>query len=70
LTAYALKWPNLLLVHTPLHASWLNQTKLKELIEAMRRDLERGLKNPHTGRSGLTPQQVLRSLILMRIKKW
>jgi IS5 family transposase len=42
----------------------------EELVEAVRRDLERGLKNPETGRSGLTPQQVLRSLILMRVKNW
>ena len=42
----------------------------EEMIEAVRRDLERGLKNPRTGRSGLTPQQVLRSLILMRVKNW
>jgi transposase, IS5 family len=33
----------------------------EEMIEAVRCDLERGLKNPGTGRSGLTPQQVLRS---------
>jgi transposase, IS5 family len=42
----------------------------EEMIEAVRRDLERGLKNPATGRDGLTPQQVLRSLILMRVKNW
>jgi transposase, IS5 family len=42
----------------------------KELIEAVRRDLKRGLKNPATGRNGLTPQQVLRSLILLRVKNW
>jgi IS5 family transposase len=42
----------------------------EEMIEAVRRDLERGLKNPGTGRSGLTPPQVLRSLILMRVKNW
>jgi IS5 family transposase len=42
----------------------------EEMVEAVRRDLERGLKNPETGRSGLTPQQVLRSLILMRVKNW
>ncbi|HYT19397.1 MAG TPA: ISNCY family transposase [Candidatus Polarisedimenticolia bacterium] len=42
----------------------------KEMIEAVRRDLQRGLKNPGTGRNGLAPQQVLRSLILMRIKNW
>src|SRR5437588_7980456 len=42
----------------------------EEMIEAVRRDLERGLKNPRTGRNGLTPQQVLRSLILKRVKNW
>ena len=41
-----------------------------EIIEPIRRDLRRGLKNPDTGRKGLTPQQVLRSLILMRVKNW
>ena len=41
-----------------------------ELIEQVRLDLERGLKNPATGRSGLTPSQVLRSLVLMRVKNW
>ena len=40
------------------------------MIEKVRGDLERGLKNPATGRSGLTPSQVLRSLILMRVKDW
>jgi IS5 family transposase len=42
----------------------------EEMIDAVRCDLERGLKNPRTGRSGLTPQQVLRSLVLMRVKNW
>ena len=42
----------------------------EEMIEAVRRDLQRGLKNPATGRDGLTPQQVLRSLILLRVKNW
>src|SRR5207244_8133905 len=42
----------------------------EEMIEAVRRDLERGLKNPGTGRNGLTPQQVLRSLILKRVQNW
>jgi len=41
-----------------------------EMIETVRGDLARGLKNPATGRSGLTPAQVLRSLILMRVKNW
>jgi transposase, IS5 family len=41
-----------------------------ELIEQVRQDLERGLKNPDTGRNGLTPSQVLRSFLLRRIKNW
>ncbi len=41
-----------------------------ELVELVRLDLERGLKKPETGRQGLTPEQVLRSLILMRVKNW
>jgi transposase, IS5 family len=40
------------------------------LVEKVRRDLERGLKNPKMGRNGLTAQQVLRSLVLMRVKNW
>src|SRR5712691_11285876 len=40
------------------------------MIERVRRDLVRGLKRPGSGRSGLTPQQILRSLVLMRIKNW
>jgi transposase, IS5 family len=42
----------------------------KELIERVRRDLVRGLKKPGSGRRGLTPQQILRGLILMRVKNW
>jgi IS5 family transposase len=42
----------------------------KDVIEQVRCDLTRGLKKAETGRSGLTPQQILRSLILMRIKNW
>jgi transposase, IS5 family len=41
-----------------------------ELVELVRCDLDRGLKKPETGRAGLTPDQVLRALILMRIKNW
>jgi transposase, IS5 family len=41
-----------------------------ELIERGRRDLVRGLKKPRKGRYGLTAQQVLRSLALMRVKNW
>ncbi len=40
------------------------------LVEQVRQDLVRGLKNPNTGRSGITPAQTLRSLILMRVKNW
>jgi IS5 family transposase len=40
------------------------------LIDKVRRDLNRGLKNPKTGRSGLTAQQVLRSFVLQRVKNW
>jgi len=40
------------------------------LIDKVRRDLDRGLKNPKTGRSGLTAQQVLRSFVLQRVKNW
>src|SRR5262245_34790555 len=41
-----------------------------ELVEKVRRDLAAGLKKPHTGRNGLTAQQTLRSLTLMRVKNW
>ncbi|MFH1345375.1 MAG: ISNCY family transposase [Pseudomonadota bacterium] len=41
-----------------------------QLVERVRRDLVRGLKNPETGRNGLTAQQVIRSLVLMRVKNW
>jgi len=40
------------------------------LVEHVRQDLERGLKNPSSGRSGLTAPQVLRSFILRRVKNW
>ena len=41
-----------------------------ELTETVGCDLERGLKRPQTGRNGLSPNQVLRSLVLMRVKNW
>ena len=41
-----------------------------DLIELIRRDLMRGLKRPGSGRNGLTSSQVLRSLVLMRLKNW
>ncbi len=40
------------------------------LIEQVRKDLERGLKNARTGRNGIAPSQALRSLVLMRVKNW
>src|SRR5215469_6505428 len=42
----------------------------EEVIERIRVDLERGLKRPTIGRGGLTPAQVLRWLVLMRVKSW
>ena len=42
----------------------------REIVEQVRRDLLRGLRRPKTGRRGLTPQQVLRSLVLKRVKNW
>jgi IS5 family transposase len=41
-----------------------------ELAELVRKDLERGLKHSATGRGGMSPHQVLRSLILQRVKNW
>jgi IS5 family transposase len=42
----------------------------EEIIACVRRDLVRGLKKPGRGRSGLTARQLLRSLVLLRIKNW
>jgi transposase, IS5 family len=42
----------------------------QHIVEQVRRDLARGLRNPKSGRRGLAPQQVLRSLVLKRIKNW
>jgi len=41
-----------------------------ELVQAVERRLQEGLKNSTTGRRGLTGAQVLLSWILMRIKNW
>jgi transposase, IS5 family len=41
-----------------------------EMIDRVRRDLVGGLKQPGKGRHGLTAVQVLRSLLLMRVKNW
>ena len=40
------------------------------LITTIQGDLQRGLKNPDTGRKGLTARQILRSLVLMCVKNW
>lgn len=40
------------------------------LVDKVRRDLNRRLKKPFTGRNGLTAQQVLRALVLQRVKNW
>jgi hypothetical protein len=39
--------------------------KHEKIIERVRRDLVGGLKQPHSGRRGLTARQVLRSLVLI-----
>ena len=42
----------------------------RDIIGRIRRDLVRGLKRPDSGRNGLTATQILRSLVLMRVKNW
>ena len=44
--------------------------KHAKLLDAVHRDLVRGLKNAKTGRVGLSAEQVLRSVVLQRIKDW
>src|ERR1700694_818316 len=44
--------------------------KQPALIERVRRDLVRGLKRPDKGSRGLTAPQVLRALVVMRVKNW
>jgi IS5 family transposase len=41
-----------------------------KIVERVRQDLQGGLKKPNTGRTAMTATQVLRSLILMRVKNW
>lgn len=41
-----------------------------KIVKRVRKDLDWGLKKPDTGRCGITAPQVLRSLILMRVKNW
>src|SRR5688572_18927010 len=39
-----------------------------KIVKLIEKDLERGLKKPDRGRCGITAPQVVRSLILMRVK--
>jgi transposase, IS5 family len=41
-----------------------------EIVKLVGQDLQWGLKKPDTGRTAITPAQVLRSLVLMRVKNW
>lgn len=41
-----------------------------ELIEMVRQDLVHGLRNPDTGRDGLTAEQTLRTYVLKLVKNW
>ncbi len=40
------------------------------MVELVRKDLQRGLKNAKAGRIGINPSQVLRSLVPMRVRNW
>src|SRR3970040_139245 len=41
-----------------------------KIAKRVRKDLDWGLKKPDTGRSGIAAPEVLRSVILMRVKNW
>jgi IS5 family transposase len=45
-------------------------TRNGALVETVRQQLDDGLKEPQTGRRGLTAEQTILSLILMRVKNW
>jgi len=45
-------------------------TRNAALVETVRQQLDEGLKEPQTGRRGLTAEQTILSLILMRVKNW
>ena len=40
------------------------------LVDLVRQDLVRGLRQPHTGRDGLTAEQTLRAFVLKQVKNW
>src|SRR6266545_851356 len=52
----------------PSFADLLDQHR--ELVELVRQDLGRGLRQPHVGRAGMTAEQTLRAFVLQRIKDW
>jgi hypothetical protein len=54
----------------PLEATFGFLDDQRDVIERIRRDLVRGLKQPGSGCHGLTATQVLRALVLMRFKNW
>ena len=41
-----------------------------ELVDLVRQDLVRDLRQPHTGRDGLTAEQTLRAYVLKHVKNW
>ena len=40
------------------------------LVDLVRQDLVRDLRQPHTGRAGLTAEQTLRAYVLKHVKNW
>jgi len=40
------------------------------LVDLVLADLQRGLRHPRTGRTGLPAEQVLRTFVLQRVKNW
>ena len=40
------------------------------LVDVVLTDLQRGLRHPRRGRTGLTAEQVLRTFVLQRVKNW
>jgi IS5 family transposase len=59
-----------LAVDATLHAIGQFLDAQAELIERVRDDLVRGLRQPHTGRDGLTAEQTLRAYVLKHVKNW
>src|SRR5438046_8043191 len=53
-----------------LHLISLFLDRRPDLLGLVAQDLRRGLKQPRRGRRGMTAEQVLRSVVLRRIKNW